>query len=224
MNGQSPTDGIIDNDFVVNTAQSGKFVIGHGNVNVQTSGNVGSLFNDLKVAIENAGTGDLMTTVNAIRGALAPEMSNTALIGVVGGEGQLDGGLLEAVTDNSYILNGIIPGIADKIENISTVAPGQKDITISDGDIQYTVGSNSTNPVIIGAIGGDLSVNTGLKFNSVLGMDYSGENTTSIYREGNIQMDIQSGNIIGGIGGSAAITVGNIDINGKQRRQQERVA
>lgn len=190
-------------------------MIGHGNVNVQTSGNVGSLFNNLKVAIENAGTGDLMTTVNAIRGALAPEMSNTVLIGVVGGEGQLDGGLLEAVTDNSYILNGIIPGIADKIENINTVDPGQKDITISDGNIQYTVGNGTNSPVIIGAIGGDLSVNTGLKFNSILGMDYSGENTTSIHREGNIQMDIQSGNILGGIGGSAAITVGNIDINGK---------
>lgn len=195
---------------------SGKFVIGQGNVNVQTNANAGTLFNNLKTAIENAGTGDLMTTVNAIRGALAPTKENAPLIGVIGGEGHLDDGLLGAVSDNKMILEGIMPGLADKIQNISTVAPGQKDITISDGDIQYTVGSDSTNPVIIGAIGGDLSVNTGLDFSAPLfEMDYKGESATSIHREGNVIMDIQSGNILGGTGASTAITVGNIDVNGQ---------
>lgn len=194
-------------------------MIGHGNVNVQTSGNVGSLFNDLKVAIENAGTGDLMTTVNAIRGALAPEMSNTALIGVVGGEGHLDDGLLDALDKENGlggIVDGLMPGLVDKVQNISTVEPGQKDIYISDGDIRYTVGDGKNSPVIIGAIGGDLSVNTGLNLEiPLMQKEFSGENTTSIYREGNIQMDIQSGNVLGGIGASTAIAVGNIDINGQ---------
>lgn len=227
MNGATPKDpatgeetNVIDNNFAANEAQSGKFAIGHGNISIQTNSNVNTILSGIMDALpEDDESADPSAILNGIRGALAPTKGNAPLVGVIGGEGQLDGGLLQALDKENGlggIVDGLMPGLVDKVQNISTVAPGQKDITISDEDIQYTVGSDSTNPVIMGAIGGDLSVNTGLTLDiPIIEKNFSGENTTSIYREGNIQMDIQSGNILGGTGASTAITVGNIDVNGQ---------
>lgn len=82
-------------------------------------------------------------------------------------------------------------------------------------------------PVIIGAVGGDLSVNAGLNgsFHIDTGSDDNAllqegtfkSDETSITRNGNVNIVINSGNVIGGLGGSAAVSVGNIsiDANGK---------
>lgn len=68
-----------------------------------------------------------------------------------------------------------------------------------------------------GAVGGDISVNTGLDgtINLQIGDEEPNEllqkaAETNIIRNGDIANQIVSGSVIGGIGGSAAVTVGNI--------------
>ena len=64
-----------------------------------------------------------------------------------------------------------------------------------------------------GAVGGDISVNTGLGGSiKVLGTtDILKKATeTNIVRNGDVSNQIDSGSVIGGIGGSAAVTVGNV--------------
>lgn len=226
MNGATPKDpatgeetNVIDNNFAANEAQSGKFAIGHGNISIQTNSNVNTILSGIMDALpEDDESADPSAILNGIRDALAPTKGNAPLVGVIGGEGQLDSGLLQAL-DKENGLGGIVdilmPGLADKVQNINTVSPGEAHIPL-DGEIQYTVGDGTNNPVIIGSIGGDLSVNTGLDLTVNFGEEqhFSGKNDTSIYRTGDITKDILSGNVLGGTGASTAITVGNIDING----------
>lgn len=68
-----------------------------------------------------------------------------------------------------------------------------------------------------GAVGGDISVNTGLDgtINLQIGDEEPNEllqkaAETNIIRNGDIENQIVSGSVIGGVGGSAAVTVGNI--------------
>lgn len=187
-------------------------VVGQGKLNIQTNGNAGILFNDLKNAIENNKNAGTMALLNGIRGALTPTEGNTVLVGAVGGESKIDTGLLGILKNNTLggMIEDKLPGVGDKIINANTIT--DKDATLTD-DIQYVVGSNDTSPVVVGAVGGDLSVNTGANAGTILGpfgpqVDAEGE--TSITRTGDVNMTINSGNVLGGTGGSAAVTVGNV--------------
>lgn len=204
--------GTITNQFVVHEAQSSKLVVGQGKLNIQTNGNAGILFNDLKNAIEDNKNAGAMALLNGIRGALTPTEGNTVLVGAVGGESKIDTGLLGILEDDTLggIIEGKLPGVGDKIINANTIT--DKDATLT-GDIQYVVGSNDTSPVVVGAVGGDLSVNTGANAGTILGFlgpQVDAEGETSITRTGNVNMTINSGNVLGGTGGSAAVTVGNV--------------
>lgn len=194
----------------MNTAQSGKLVIGQGNLNIQTNGNAGTLFNDLKNAIKNNNAG-AMGFLNGIRGALTPTEGNTVLVGAVGGESKIDTGFL-GILENETLggaIDGILPGVGDKITNANTVPDKNAELN---GDIQYVVGSDSTSPVVVGAVGGDLSVNSGASASALGGWVslVQAEGETSITRTGDVKMTINGGNVLGGTGGSAAVTVGNI--------------
>lgn len=187
-------------------------VVGQGKLNIQTNGNAGILFNDLKNAIEDNKNAGAMALLNGIRGALTPTEGNTVLVGAVGGESKIDTGLLGILEDDTLggIIEGKLPGVGDKIINANTIT--DKDATLT-GDIQYVVGSNGTSPVVVGAVGGDLSVNTGANADTFWGLQVDAEGKTSITRTGNVNMTINSGNVLGGTGGSAAVTVGNVTGN-----------
>lgn len=239
VNGVNPdlnNDGIITDAELIglkdsegNNVGSKKFVIAQGDkLVIATEGNVNSLIKDIQAA-----NGDL----NAIRKAIADH----SVVGVIGGEGQLDTGLkgifeninTGEITTNpfmKYVIDGLVgfdvSGTAGKVVNIDTV---NENIVERIGDTNLIIGGeknaqgNIVSPVIIGAIGGDLSVNTGLNgsFNVNTG-DNEGSlkqegnftsNDTSIERHGNVNIVVDSGNVIGGVGGSAAITVGNISFD-----------
>lgn len=243
VNGVNPdlnNDGIITDAELIglkdskgNNVGSKKFVIAQGDkLVIATEGNVNSLIKDIQAA-----NGDL----NAIRKAIADH----SVVGVIGGEGQLDTGLQQfseawQTGDVSKNINEILTGllseklgtsinisdILGKVENIDTVKANEKTIT---GDTNLTIGGveieegKIASPVVIGAIGGDLSVNTGLNgnlnlvINDLLGNPTNTQDDsfaaadTSIIRNGNVNLIVKSGNVLGGVGGSAAVSVGNIE-------------
>lgn len=260
-------------DDVIFEAGSGKFIIGQGDLNIQTNSSIHTIMSKYNAYLQ-AHPGD---TTGALRWALAPTSSangdpnDVPLVGVVGGEGQLDSGLtglyknafegnfplingfsIQGVVGNDLIigvLDKVKPGVGDmanqvndlitKIDSINTAGADNKTI---DDDINIVVGSaDGASPVVIGAVGGDLSVNTGLTGNIVVSgihskYKYEGipgwngkwvydkdENVssqvnveaedTSITRNGNVKITVNNGNLIGGVGGSAAVAMGNIEID-----------
>lgn len=245
VNGVNPdlnNDGIITDAELIglkdsedNNVGSKKFVIAQGDkLVIATEGNVNSLIKDIQAA-----NGDL----NAIRKAIADH----SVVGVIGGEGQLDSGLkgilenlqqgditsgdtIYDLADGKWgmfvdaIIGLDVDGTAQKIGNIDTIENNNisGDTNLIIGGVENEAGK-IVSPVVIGAIGGDLSVNTGLNgsFNVNTG-DNEGSlkqegnftsNDTSIERHGNVNIVVDSGNVIGGVGGSAAITVGNISFD-----------
>lgn len=243
-------DGIITEAELVG-AGSHHFIIGQGeSITVGTNGDVNQLLHDIAVALPNK-------DINAIRVALAEH----ANVGVVGGEAQLDTGLKDLfnniangeITTNKQLYDFVkdklgmdlssLPSIAEKVVKIDTAK--ENEVT-KNGDTNLTIGGEIvkgekvelSQPVVIGAVGGDLSVNAGINgsldamikkggsileggsvIGEILGLEEDIQQKvdlksqeTSITRNGNVNLNIASGNVLGGVGASAAITVGNIDI------------
>lgn len=246
-------------DDVIFEAGSGKFIIGQGNLDIQTNSSIHTIMSKYNAYLQ-AHPGD---TTGALRWALAPTSSENGdpddvpLVGVVGGEGQLDSGLtglfnnkfggnFPLIFDNN--IKGILSmmgefdadyvdlankanGLINKIEAINTAKEDNKVIGSENErkDINIVIGSaDGASPVVIGAVGGDLSVNTGLSgsvnVKGVLNLGWLGKHNvestletkakeTSITRYGDVNMAVNNGNLIGGVGGSAAIAMGNMDIH-----------
>lgn len=195
-------DGIVtitDKDLL--DAGSKKFIFGQGDtIKLVTKGDVNQLIKDLQQAVH------AQDKVAAIREALA----KNAVVGVIGGEGQLDTGLtglLENKTVSSLLNGKGIP--VDKILNIDTAQ--KTDNLIKDGSTNIIIGSEDASSVVIGVVGGDLSVNTGLN-GKLLGGAFGSFSAqpTNITRNGDTNVTVNNGNVLGGVGGSAAIAAGNI--------------
>lgn len=195
-------DGIVtitDQDLL--DAGSKKFIFGQGDtIKLVTKGDVNQLIKDLQQAVH------AQDKVAAIREALA----KNAVVGVIGGEGQLDtglSGLLENKTVSSLLSGKGIP--VDKILNIDTAQ--KTDNLIKDGSTNIIIGSEDASSVVIGVVGGDLSVNTGLN-GKLLGGAFGSFSAqpTNITRNGDTNVTVNNGNVLGGVGGSAAIAAGNI--------------
>lgn len=173
-------------------AGSKKFVFGQGDaIHIKTEGNVNQLIKDI--------------TSGNIREGLA----NNSVVGVIGGEGQLDDGL------TGFLNNGLVKIAVkdkipvDKILNIDTTK--EANIVEKTGSTQITIGEkDGASPVVIGAVGGDLSINSGLN-GKLLGIkDELKSNPMEITRNGDTNVIVNNGNVLGGTGGSVAVTVGNI--------------
>lgn len=197
---------------------SKKFIFGQGDtIKLVTKGNVNQLIEDLQKAV-NKPTNE--EKVAAIREALA----KNAVVGVIGGEGQLDSGLRRdpvEVDDKKYsgildLVNDQMPGKGfDKIINVDTT--GDIDDVVKSGDTAIVIGEkdkdSDISPVVIGVVGGDLSVNSGANGSMLWGSVNIESSSTSITRNGNTNVQIDSGNVFGGVGGSAAVAVGKIEAN-----------
>lgn len=207
-------NGIITEAELV-AAGSHHFIIGQGDkITVATDGNVNQLLDEIKRIKNDPSLTDMSAKLQAVRVALAEH----ANVGVVGGEAQLDDGLTGLLGDETIksVLDGMLPGVSDKIINIDTT--GEENNVVKPGDTYLQIGTGEGNsPVVIGAVGGDLSINTGL--NVELGELFGGityqAQSTTITRNGSVNNVIESGNIIGGVGGSAAVAVGKIDLDFK---------
>lgn len=207
LNGHEITDGVVEDQDVFD-AGSGKFVIGQGNVNIQTDANVNIILDKY----QNNGGG-----LRGLQAAVAPtKPGDVPLVGVVGGEGQLDDGFTGLL--GNQIVGTLLPTdikpIIEKVQHIDTT--GEKNEVVFDAGTTVVIGSDEHSPVVIGAIGGDLSVNTGLQASLVNGIwgQYNGVATT-IDRTGDVNMFINNGNVLGGVGASTAVTVGNISAKDK---------
>ena len=199
-------------DEVIFDAGSGKFVMGQGNISIQTDANVNVIAQKFKDGLK-AFKGDKM---KALQYALAPTgTGDVPIVGVVGGEGQIDDKLL-SLLNLAAIADKDLEAIVDKIKNIDTVGTGNEHIVFNNGTTVVIGGKTSegkeTSPVVIGAIGGDLLLNSGTDYR-VFGNVGNVQKDMSITRNGNINFVINSGNVLGAVGGSAVVSVGNI--NGK---------
>ena len=226
-----PENGVITNEWLNTPVNQGgpgsqKFIIAQGDkVVIATHSDVKNLITGIQNALKDTSIVGTMDKVNAIRQVLA---ENNIVIGVVGGEGQLDSGLTGTLTNKD--LNGFVnlkdlvdnklgAGTSDKILNIDTTKE-EKDVVIANnGDTYLKVGDDEKSPVVIGLIGGDLSVNSGIGIDVKLNPDSDSyqqiinNEQTSINRSGNVNNDLVNGNVLGGVGASAAISVGNIEAN-----------
>lgn len=184
VNGETPKDGVtITNEFLTGEANSCKVVVGHGNVSIQTNATVGEM-------LQNYQTGGLGAALNP-----SNDNQNVPVVGVVGGEIK--------ITDNGKAMIGFAGKIVDdvlktefftddnlaKLKNIQS--PENANIT---QDVTVTIGSTTVNPVVLGSFSSDLLI---------VGV---GDNET-LNRTGNVVENINSGNVIGGFGGSGAVSI-----------------
>lgn len=184
VNGETPKDGVtITNEFLTGEANSCKVVVGHGNVSIQTNAIVGEM-------LKNYQTGGLGAALNP-----SNDNQNVPVVGVVGGEIK--------ITDNGKATIGVAGKIVDyvlktefftddnlaKLDNIQS--PENANIT---QDVTVTIGSTTVNPVVLGSFSSDLLI---------VG---DGDNET-LNRTGNVVENINSGNVIGGFGGSGAVSI-----------------
>lgn len=222
--GLEPVDGyyVIDGDVLGGDgAGSHKFVIAQGNkVMIVKPGDAGTLFTD----IINA------PSLDNIRQALTEH----SVVGVVGGEGDLDQGVqtgLSAVADLAPTLGSFFtstdPSLATSLTDLGDIADKITKIDTTEehtlnGDTFVTIGNDEVSPVVIGAVGGDLVMDTGLtgKLNLSLNekqsplIDVSDHNEINIVRNGSSNLKFDNGNVFGAIGGSAAIALGGISALG----------
>lgn len=192
---------LITNENLDAEVGSCKLIVGQGKLDIQTNGSVGTV-------LANFAQGkDLLS-------ALAPTKKPDGtivyapLVGVVGGEGKMDKGLLLGLN----LVKDAKPEVFDKILGLNTI---DKDLsnTIDDvklvQDININVGNEKSEPVIFGTVAGDLSINTNINGQAFIPIKSA---PTTIDRTGDVNMNINSGNVIGGVGGSAAVAVGNIKV------------
>lgn len=177
--------------------------------------------------------------------------------GVVGGNAYLDstaqtengekpGGLkgtVKALEDLAKMGNVDLSDVTAVLDKTESANAG-KDTTI-DGDAGLSTAiAEGTNPSVVrfyGAVGGDLSLNTGLRANGEdggLNLTLMGQPAgsllletadTSIVRNGDIVNNLggkdeegkilSGGSFIGGVGGSAAAALGNITVEGSYSRE-----
>ena len=205
LNGHKIADGVVEDQDVFD-AGSGKFVIGQGNVNIQTDANVNIILDKYQ---DNGGG------LSGLQAAVAPtKPGDVPLVGVVGGEGQLDAGLIQVAGLASMGLQGSNPSLStmlEKVLKVNTVEQGATDVSKL-GNVHVTVGdADGSSPVIIGAVGGDLSVDTAMTGTFTV----TEKEPLYLNRTGDINIGINNGNVLGGVGASAAISVGNMTIDGK---------
>lgn len=146
----------------------------------------------------------------------------------------VDGGLKGTVyVVNAYISQigpyvGLDQSLIDAVGNINEVlqksesANAQTDTIINKDAGLYLENYGYDWVRYYGAIGGDVSVNTGLKGSATISLGDSEfpnlireSEDTSIVRNGDVNNTIASGSVIGGIGGSAAMAIGKVNAEGE---------
>lgn len=156
---------------------------------------------------------DLLSNLN--------NFTQKATLGIVGGEGAFDAGTSEALGDLGEYFSGNdnALGIINTIAGINT-AQGQ---TSFNGSTSITVGDDNISPVVIGLIGGDLGLSTGVSGSLTFTKDGTSNplvdisskgGALEIVRAGDSNLTFNHGNVFGAIGGSAALAVGDINAKG----------
>lgn len=220
VNGQDVGTDITNETIFKMDKPSAKFIIGKGEeVNINTSSSVYVIKDQFIKKLEEvtgsqSGTSvqEMLKKVSAtdlikvIQASVAPsaDHSSVPVVGVIGGESQLQKGdqtLLAlagvALTESEHV--------GEVIGNIGT----QQDYDVSlHGNTAIIIGNEKSNPLVIGNIGGDLSINAGISD----GNGFTAQKST-LTRVGDTYTTINSGNVFGGVGASAAVSIGNIALS-----------
>ena len=209
------------------SAGSGKLLIGQGDLNIQTNGSIGSTLSNIINSSET-------NIIDKILRGLAPGKNNVPLVGVVGGEGYIDintDGLLTEIITNKTV-GGIdslqkYVGYLAKIKNANTA--GEKN-ELSNA-ISISIGGDDSSPLILGFVGGDMYLNSGITGQALVGVIpqlavfYWGNDKVAdekFERTGQINNKFLSGNILLGTGASSSLAIGNILINKNENKSTGR--
>lgn len=208
----------VDRDYV-NGIDSTKFIHGNGEeLVIKTNGDVRKFVADIKQAIEDyqasaaGGNPNELGLINAIREALSQTNygENAILTGTVGGNNFIDqstiselGEALGLISKFNQNYKGLCDAILDELNK--QFEKQQKDVTST----KITIGGEGTNPFMIGTVAGDRVINA-ISGNS----EVYAENKMESVISGNTVIEANSGNLLGLTGGSSAINVSDVSING----------
>lgn len=183
-------------DSIVNNEGTFKFLNGKGEVtNIKTNADANKLFSDLSAA---------GTDVDEILKALGQvnESKKTGIVfGYAGG-----GNVMDTTTHAlaQLVIGAAKPGWLKGLSQFSKNVDDELaklNFNLSTHTIVGDVNGDSS-PVVLDMVGSDRFINVSLNAPDDLSRDYT------ITRHGNSTIELQSGNVIGAIGGSSAINVG----------------
>ena len=144
-----------------------------------------------------------------------------------------DGSTKELLEEAGINLTDVV-GIVGDVNTVldKTESANANEVTVATKPAGLNLQNYENNYVrYYGAIGGDLSVNTGLKGSATLKITTPGTTptegeelilpteNTEIVRTGGYTNTITGGSVIGGVGGSAAAALGNIEVKGEATKQ-----
>ena len=216
--GTIPDKGIYTNNSLINTLQSTKFAVGqNGNLVINSNGSVGYLLLDLQKDHSLSGIQNALSQQNKHPGYVV-------ITGALAGQGRYSDGVksLQELGDaaNNLINNQTIGKVLDILKRTNT-----NDGTPIKGDTNTVIG-NENSPVVLGLIGGDMSVGFG-KLDIDMNKLFDPEGGTiisskekedlQITRNGNSTVTINNGNVFGGTAGSTALSLGNISAKGEKK-------
>lgn len=225
VNGEAVGTNITNETIFNMESPSAKFIIGKGEeVNINTSSSVYVIKEQFIKKLEEVtdsqpGTSvqEMLKKVSAtdlikvIQASVAPNADNSSVpvVGVIGGESQIENVTKGTLSIAALAITGS-EHAALVIANANTV---DETNVYREGDTIINIGGEKSTPVVIGSIGGDLSVNG--SFYTVTSEEDSNAEAikTNITRKGNTYTTINSGNLFGGIGASAALSIGNITLS-----------
>lgn len=165
-----------------------------GTMTIVTDGNVHDMLEALK-------KGDILGAIT----------QDGVIQGAVGGQAALDAGTKRVLDfagllpDNMEAYAKRINSQLDPLENASLA--GNTSLIIGDA-------SGAHEPVVLGAVGGDLALNVGADagvLNELLGIEPA--EAKKIVRNGNSSIKVESGNVFGAFGGSLAANVNGITVS-----------
>lgn len=183
-------------DSIVENEGTFKFLNGKGEVtNIKTNADANKLFSDLSAA---------GTDVDEILKALG-QVNDSKKTGIV--FGYAGGGNVMDTTTHALAQSAIGEGKPGWLKGLNQFSKNVDDelaklnFNLSTHTIVGDVNGDSS-PVVLGMVGSDRFINVSLNAPDDLSRDYT------ITRHGNSMIELQSGNVIGAIGGSSAINVG----------------
>ncbi len=193
--GTIPDKGIYTNDSLINTLQSTKFAVGqNGNLEIYSNGSVGHLLSDLQ------GNHSLSGIQSALNQHEKHGKNYVVLTGALAGQGKYNTNL-----DSLVNMVGGTNELSKKVAEIINRTNTKKDNTEIVQNLTTIIGNETSSPVVLGLIGGDMIVGTG-KF-ALLSMK---EEPIFINRKGDTTVTLKNGNVFGATTGSTAVAFGNI--------------
>lgn len=183
-------------DSIVNNEGTFKFLNGKGEVtNIKTNADANKLFSDLSAAGRDVD--EILKALGQVN-----ESKKTGIVfGYAGG-----GNVMDTTTHAlaQLVIGRVKPGWLKGLNQFSKNVDDELaklNFNLSTHTIVGDVNGDSS-PVVLGMVGSDRFINVSLNAPDDLSRDYT------ITRHGNSTIELQSGNVIGAIGGSSAINVG----------------